>query len=34
MEDVLRALSETDIAESITVVERDRIRRRRLPIGR
>jgi predicted nuclease of predicted toxin-antitoxin system len=31
--EVLRSLPETDIARSIVVVERDRLRRRRLPIG-
>jgi predicted nuclease of predicted toxin-antitoxin system len=32
--EVLAALSEADIASSIVVVDRDRVRRRRLPIGR
>jgi len=32
MQEVLQALTETDVAQSIVVVERDRIRRRRLPI--
>jgi hypothetical protein len=31
--EVLAALSEADIASSIIVVDRDRVRRRRLPIG-
>ncbi len=31
--EVLAALSEADIANSIIVVDRDRVRRRRLPIG-
>jgi predicted nuclease of predicted toxin-antitoxin system len=34
MGDVFRSLSTTDIAQSILVVDRDRIRRRRLPINR
>jgi predicted nuclease of predicted toxin-antitoxin system len=33
MRDILHALSEADIASSIIVVDRDRVRRRRLPIG-
>jgi predicted nuclease of predicted toxin-antitoxin system len=33
MDGILGALSEADIAQSIVVVERDRVRRRRLPIG-
>jgi len=33
MSDVLSALSENDIAQSIIVVDRERIRRRRLPLG-
>jgi predicted nuclease of predicted toxin-antitoxin system len=33
MGEILRALDEADIAQSILVVERDRVRRRRLPIG-
>jgi predicted nuclease of predicted toxin-antitoxin system len=33
MSDVLAALSEVDISQSIIVVDRDRVRRRRLPIG-
>jgi predicted nuclease of predicted toxin-antitoxin system len=33
MSDILLSLSERDIAESIVVVERGRVRRRRLPIG-
>ena len=32
MGDVLQALTEADIAQSIIVVDRDRVRRRRLPI--
>jgi hypothetical protein len=32
MNGILQALSEDDIAQSILVVERDRIRRRKLPI--
>lgn len=32
MGDILRTLSEADIAQSIIVVDRDRVRRRRLPI--
>jgi len=32
MNEVLRTLPENDIAESIIVVDRDRVRRRRLPI--
>lgn len=32
MGDILRALTEADIAQSIIVVDRDRVRRRRLPI--
>lgn len=31
---ILRALTEVDIAQSIIVVDRDRVRRRRLPIER
>jgi predicted nuclease of predicted toxin-antitoxin system len=34
MGDVFAALGESEIAQSIVVVERDRIRRRRLPLGR
>lgn len=33
LNDVLVALTETDIARSIVVVDRDRVRRRRLPLG-
>lgn len=33
MAEVLATLDETEIARSILVVERDRLRRRRLPIG-
>lgn len=33
LREILRSLSESDIARSIVVVERDRVRRRRLPIG-
>jgi predicted nuclease of predicted toxin-antitoxin system len=33
MNDVLLGLSEMDIAQSIILVNRDRVRRRRLPIG-
>jgi predicted nuclease of predicted toxin-antitoxin system len=33
MGDILRALTAAEIAQSIVVVERDRLRRRRLPIG-
>ena len=33
MEDILAGLNETDITQSILVVERNRVRRRRLPIG-
>jgi predicted nuclease of predicted toxin-antitoxin system len=33
MGEVLRALTAADIAQSIIVVDRDRVRRRRLPIG-
>jgi len=32
MEDILTGLNETDIAQSILVIERNRVRRRRLPI--
>jgi predicted nuclease of predicted toxin-antitoxin system len=32
--EVLAALTEADIDQSIVVVDRDRVRRRRLPIGR
>jgi predicted nuclease of predicted toxin-antitoxin system len=32
MNDILRTLTEADIAQSIIVVDRDRVRRRRLPI--
>jgi hypothetical protein len=32
MDEVLRLLSELEIAQSIVVVERNRLRRRRLPI--
>jgi predicted nuclease of predicted toxin-antitoxin system len=31
--EVLASLTEADISQSIVVVERDRVRRRRLPIG-
>lgn len=31
--EVLRSVPETEIAQSILVVDRDRVRRRRLPIG-
>jgi predicted nuclease of predicted toxin-antitoxin system len=34
MDEVLASLTEADIAHSIVVVDRDRVRRRRLPIGR
>jgi predicted nuclease of predicted toxin-antitoxin system len=33
MSDILRALTEADIAQSIIVVDRERVRRRRLPIA-
>jgi hypothetical protein len=33
MQEILQALTDTDIAQSILVVDRDRVRRRRLPIG-
>ncbi len=33
LSEILAGLSEADIAHSILVVERDRVRRRRLPIG-
>jgi predicted nuclease of predicted toxin-antitoxin system len=33
LSEVLAALTEADIAQSIIVVDRDRVRRRRLPIG-
>ena len=33
MHEVLTAVSETDILNSIVTVERDRVRRRRLPLG-
>ena len=33
LDEVLSALTEEDIAHSIVVVDRDRVRRRRLPIG-
>jgi hypothetical protein len=33
MSEILKTLTETDLAQSIIVVERDRLRRRRLPIG-
>jgi predicted nuclease of predicted toxin-antitoxin system len=33
MAQVLAALTEADIAQSIIVIERDRLRRRRLPLG-
>jgi DTW domain-containing protein YfiP len=33
MSELLRALPEADIAQSIIVVDRDRVRRRRLPIS-
>ena len=32
MRDILRTLTEADIAQSIIVIDRDRVRRRRLPI--
>lgn len=32
MREILRALNEADVSESIVVVDRDRVRRRRLPI--
>jgi predicted nuclease of predicted toxin-antitoxin system len=31
--DILKAMNEADILQSIIVVERERVRRRRLPIG-
>ncbi|SRR5258707_10960313 len=34
MREILRALTAVDIAQSIIVVDRDRVRRRRLPIGK
>ena len=34
MGEILRALTATDIAQSIIVVDRDRVRRRRLPINK
>ena len=34
MREILRALTAVDIAQSIIVVNRDRVRRRRLPIGK
>ena len=33
MGEILQILPEADIAQSIIVVDRDRVRRRRLPIG-
>jgi predicted nuclease of predicted toxin-antitoxin system len=33
MSEILEVLNETDIQQSILVVDRDRVRRRRLPIG-
>jgi len=33
MTEVLGALGEADVAHSIIVVEKDRVRRRRLPLG-
>jgi hypothetical protein len=33
LDEVLAALDEADIAGSILVIDRDRVRRRRLPIG-
>ncbi|MGH6770702.1 MAG: hypothetical protein ACRECO_16965 [Xanthobacteraceae bacterium] len=33
LRDVLQALTEADVEQSIIVVDRDRVRRRRLPIG-
>jgi predicted nuclease of predicted toxin-antitoxin system len=33
LHEVLEALTETDVEQSIIVVDRDRVRRRRLPIG-
>jgi predicted nuclease of predicted toxin-antitoxin system len=34
LSEILSTLTEADIAQSIIVVDRDRVRRRRLPIGR
>lgn len=34
MREILQVLSESDLRQSILVVERDRVRRRRLPIGK
>lgn len=34
MHEILQVLNETDIRQSILVVDRDRVRRRRLPIGK
>jgi predicted nuclease of predicted toxin-antitoxin system len=33
LDEVLQALTEADVAQSIIVVDRDRVRRRRLPIA-
>jgi hypothetical protein len=33
MSEILEVLNEADIQQSILVVDRDRVRRRRLPIG-
>ena len=33
LQEILQALTAADVAQSIIVVERDRVRRRRLPIG-
>jgi hypothetical protein len=33
LREVLQALTEAEVAQGILVVERDRVRRRRLPIG-
>jgi hypothetical protein len=33
LREVLQALTDAEVAQSIIVVERDRVRRRRLPIG-
>ena len=34
MSQILNAMDDTDIRQSILVVDRDRVRRRRLPIGK
>jgi hypothetical protein len=34
MQEILHGLDETDIRQSILVVDRDRVRRRRLPIDK